>query len=302
MRVCLVAALAVTVLLFGWLLRPVRPPESRTVQQEVGRLVASPSSGASSSSTCHDTGRRESERNNLGARPPNAATQPSVADLMEENRKLRATNALLQERLQALLNWILANFRGRFPIPEALFSRVQIAPLTDDDVLNPEIVELLRLSADDVARLNDAFAYATDYLSDIEATILTASEPRKGKIILHIPTFRENGQLLKDDLYAALEATLGSDRFARFRKVAETGLLRRFYHFGEASRTMVFELTYEENDPHPRILIKDGYILEIEPGVREITATEMVATNIPAKYAAYLAWLPDYFTTPEHER
>lgn len=224
------------------------------------------------------------------APPPPA----SVTELLEENRRLRATNELLQERLRAVLNWILANFRGRYPLPESLFARVQIPPLTEDGLLNPEIGDLLRLSPDEMDRLNDALSYAVDYLSQIESAILTTSEPRAGKVILHIPTFRENGQLLKEDLYAAMEATLGSDRFSRFLKVAETGLLQRFYHFGEASRTMVFELTYVENDPTPRLLIKDGYILEIEPGVREITATETVTTNLPAKYFAYLAWLPEY--------
>jgi hypothetical protein len=292
------AVLSITLAMFAWLLGPMFFAEKQSALPHNPASADRPTA-AKATQPPPTPASPDRTRTAASSGAPSMTPEPlSARELAEENRKLREANALLQERLRAVLNWILANFRGRFPIPETLFSRVQISPLTDDDQLNPEIAELLRLSPDETERLNDAFAYALDYISHIEAAILTATEPRAGKIILHIPTFKENGQLLKEDLYAALETTLGSDRFARFRKVAENGMLRRFYHFGEASRTMVFELAYEENDPQPRILIKDGYILELAPGVREITATETVATNIPQKYAAYLAWLPEYFTTP----
>lgn len=264
--------------------------------------------------TMHYAPARESSVNRpLQLKRPNATSTPATeprttesslqqkpaseferARLIAENQRLREANAVLQDRLRALLQWIIANFRGRFPVPENLLAQMNVPVLTDEDLLNPQLSELLRLSADEEERLNDALAYAVEYLTDIESAILTVSEPRPGKIILHIPTFKDNGQLLKEDLFAALEATLGRDRFDRFLKVAGAGLNERFYHFGEASRTMVFELVYNENETTPRLLIKDGYVLEIGSDTRQISAVETVVTNLPQKYTAYLAWLPDY--------
>jgi hypothetical protein len=227
----------------------------------------------------------------LGSRVPD---DERMSDLAEQNRRLRSANQVLEERLSAILNWILVNFRGKFPLPESLFGRVRINPLMDGELLNPEVAELLKMTHDEEERMNDAFAFAFDYLREIEAAILTVSNPKPGKVILHIPAFHEDGAFLKEDLYRALEATLGQSRFGRFLAVAEDGLKENFYQFGEASRTMVFELTYVGNDPRPQLLIKDGYVVEIGPDTRSVTAVESVVTNLPAKYAAYMGWLPEY--------
>lgn len=173
-------------------------------------------------------------------------------------------------------------------------TRVKIAPMTDDYLLNPELAEVLKITATEETQLNDAFAFAQSYLREIEAASLDVSNPKPGKVILHIPAFPEDGKVLQEDLYAALEATLGQNRFERLLKVSEGGLRESFYHFGEASRTMVFELAYVGDDPYPQLLVKDGYVVEIGPNTRSVTAVESVVTNLPAKYTAYIAWLPDY--------
>jgi hypothetical protein len=195
-----------------------------------------------------------------------------------------------------VLNWILVNFRGKFPLPEPLFARVKLAPMVDGALLNPEVSALLKLSQDEEERMNDAFAFAFEYLREIEAALLTVANPKPGKVILHIPTFEEDGSFLRNDLYSALEATLGRPRFDRFLKVTEDGLKENFYQFGKASRTMVFEMTYVGDDPRPQLMIKDGYVVEIGPNARSVTAVESIVTNLPARYAAYMAWLPEYMS------
>jgi len=217
-----------------------------------------------------------------------------VEELTEEKRALESANRILEERLTAVLNWILVNFRGKFPLPEAHMANVRLEPLTEDFLLSPDLAELFKIDAAEEEKINDAFAYAQDYLREVEAALITARTPRPGKVILHIPAFPQDGEYLKEDLYAALEATLGEHRFDRFIKVSEEGLKDTFYQFGGASRTMVFELAYAEDDPYPQLKVKDGYVIDLGPNERTITATESYVTNLPAKYSAYLTWLPEY--------
>jgi hypothetical protein len=173
-------------------------------------------------------------------------------------------------------------------------SKLKIAPLTDDYLLNPEAMDFLKITPDEEKKVNDAFAYAHQTLQEIEQAIMIVTNPRPDKVILNIPTFPEDGKILKEDLYAALDATLGQDRFDRFLQVSESGLKDSFYQFGEASRTMVFELAYTSNSYAPQLKIKDGYVIDLGPGSRQVTAVESFVTNLPAKYYAYLAWLPEY--------
>ena len=217
-----------------------------------------------------------------------------LAFVRQENDNLRAENRGLQERLLALLNWILANFRGKYPLPESYLARLQVAPVTADFLLHPEAIELLKISPEEEAQINDLFAYARRYLTEIEAALLEVTNPRPDKVVLHIPTFPEEGAALRDDLYAALDVTLGQDRFDRFLTVSEAGLKASFSRFGEASRTMVFELDYTAGDVLPRLKIKDGWVVELGRDVRTLSAMESTVTNLPAEYHAYLAWLPEY--------
>lgn len=216
------------------------------------------------------------------------------SELKAENERLRSANRDLQNRLVAVLNWILANFRGKYPLPETYMSKLQVAAVTDDFTVHPELAELLKVTPGEEQKINDALAYARDYLSKIEAAIIEITNPRPDKVILHIPTFSEDGKLLQEDLYTALEITLGENRFDRLLDVSETGLKSSFAQFGEASRTMVFELVYGDENEMPQLKIKDGWVMEIGPNTRAVTATESVVTNLPVKYSAYLTWLPDY--------
>jgi hypothetical protein len=243
-----------------------------------------------------------SEESRFGTVDPMADLAIKVSRLNEENLKLRTQNDELQNRLVAVLNWILANFKGKYPVSETYMSKLQIAPLTEDYTLHPEVLNFLKVTPDEEQKMNDAFAYARQTLEKIEATILAVTNPRPDKVILHIPAFAEDGKVLQADLYAALDATLGQDRFDRFLQVSATGLKQSFYQFGEASRTMVFELAYKSNSTTPQLKIKDGWVIELGLNSRQVTAVESYVTNLPSKYNAYLAWLPEYigkYATPE---
>ncbi len=225
---------------------------------------------------------------------PTVTAAPAPIDLAEENRRLRTENHELKDRLVAVLNWILANFKGKYPLPDNFLGKVQLAAVTDDYTLHPEAAEFIKATPEEKRKIDDALAYARQYLSDIEAAYMTVTNPRPDKVVLQIPAFPQEGKILQDDLYAALEITLGRDRFDRFLQVSESGLKSSFYQFGEASRTMVFELAYVGDDPNPQLRIKDGWVIEIGPNSRSVTAVDSVVSNLPPKYKAYMQWLPDY--------
>jgi hypothetical protein len=240
------------------------------------------------------TANKRSEQSVVGAVDLTSDPVIKASRLNEENLKLRTRNNELQNRLVAVLNWILANFKGKYPVSETSLSKLQSAPLTEDYTLHSEALNFLKVTPDEEQKMNDAFAYARQTLEDIEAIILTVTNPRPDKVILHIPSFPEDGKVLREDLYAALDATLGQDRFDRFLQVSETGLKQSFYQFGEASRTMVFELAYKSNSTAPQLKIKDGWVIELGSNSRQVTAVESYVTNLPPKYHSYLAWLPEY--------
>lgn len=242
-----------------------------------------------------ETLRSELAAAELASRSPEHAreVQIRIAALQEENRRLATETADLRQRLSAVLNWILTNFRGKYPLPEPLFDRLQITPVTEDYTLHPDVAALFKITPEEEQKINDIFAYARTYLQQIEAALLTVTSPRPDKIILHIPPFVEHGQALREDLYAALEITLGPNRFDRFLRVTESGLKSSFYRFGEASRTLVFELVYAGDAQPPQLKIKDGWIVETGPNQRTIEAVESTVTNVPPQYAAYTAWLPE---------
>ena len=216
------------------------------------------------------------------------------ARIDKDNRQLKTENRQLQGKMVDLLNWILTNFKGKYPLPDQYFSKLQIAPLTDNFELSAEAADLFKINPEEAGQMNESFAYARDFLQDIETATVVVSNPRPDKVILRIPAFPQEGEVLRDDLYAALEITLGADRFDRFLDVTETGLKSNFYQFGEAERTMVFELAYKDDNSVPQLKIKDGWVIEAGPNSRMVTASETYVTNLPQKYTAYLNWLPDY--------
>ncbi|HBA85871.1 MAG TPA: hypothetical protein DCZ95_17445 [Verrucomicrobia bacterium] len=238
---------------------------------------------------------RSLDSSTLSFRPKTAAAAPvtptapdeEALDLAEENRAL-------QTRLNDLCKWILTNFKGKYPLSEKFMTHLRMAPITDDYMLSSEVAEFLKVTPSEVTRINDAFLSAADTLHQIEAATITVKNPRPDKVILSIPAFEEAGLVMKEDLYAALEVTLGGARFDRFLEVSEKDLAGNFYQFGAASRTMIFELAYTSETEMPQLVIRDAWIMPGEHNTRTIEAVESTVTNLPARYQSYQAWLPDY--------
>ena len=141
--------------------------------------------------------------------------------------------------------------------------------------------------------LNDAFAYVSAVVDQIEQATLTLTRPGPEKVIVHIPPYPGEGEELRGELYAAIESTLGPNRFNRFLDVSEEGLESSFHLFGNASRTIILETLYSEEDEVPQLRVKDGWVIQEDENKRIIQATETTLTELPDDYAKYLDDLPD---------
>ena len=217
--------------------------------------------------------------------------------LQEENRRLSADNQQLQGQLKDLYAWVLVNFRGKYPVPETFMSKLRIVPVNDDYTLNPELAEFLRVTSEEEEQINKALQTSAQSLQSIETATISVRSPRPDKVILSIPAFEQEGKVLQEDLYAALEGTLGGGRFDRLIQVAEQDLCASFYHFGEASRTMIFELADNGGTGPSQLIIRDAWIVPDGAQSRTIEAHESTVTNLPAHYRTYVAWLPESFTS-----
>jgi hypothetical protein len=216
-----------------------------------------------------------------------------VADLREENAELSTLNEKLRGQLVQIFNWILTNFKGRYPLPEEHLPKLRLTAVTEELEVHPDVAQFLNMSDQEKVMLNDAFAYASAVLETIEQESLTLTRPNEEKVIVHIPPFPDQGEELREELYAAIATTLGENRFGRFLDVSEEGLESTFNLFGAASRTIIFETLYSPDDEMPQLRIKDGWVVQEADNKRVITATETTLTELPDFYAKYLNGLPD---------
>jgi hypothetical protein len=226
------------------------------------------------------------------------ALAPDVARLQvleKENRELLAASRASGKQYEELANWVLKNMRGRFPLKDQFVSKLKFSPLTEEFAVHPDVADFLDLNENEQGLLNDAFAYGRSSLAEIESAFITVTQASPDRVTLHIPPFEKEGGALRDDLYGALESVLGRPRFDRLIDVSEEELAKNYHYFGAAARTMIFQLTESENpkDP-PYLVIKDGWIIPSGQDRRTIQATESAVRELPATYASYLAWLPDF--------
>lgn len=196
----------------------------------------------------------------------------------------------LQAQLTELLNWILSNVRGRYPLPEHLVSRLRLHAVTPDFTLDPDVVGLLKITPAEESILNEAFATTSSFLNEMETALMRVTQPHEDKVIVHVPSYGEEGDVIREDLYLALEAVLGADRFDRLIEVSGEHLESSFVKFGDESRTVVFEVVFQEGDNQPLLRIRDGRVAEDDNGKRFVTATEEVVAVLPDEYLRYLDW------------
>lgn len=252
----------------------------------------------------------------VGGPPANARAQPpatmpgtkepadSAAAASEQNRwerlafQLEMENARLRGRLDDMLNWILDNVRGTFPLPEGQMANLRLVPVDEDMAVSDDLAQLLRLNDDEVERLDAAFIGTRSVLQELETENIAVDQPSETQVVLNIPPYAEDGQLVREELYNELKKTLGAARFNRFLQVAETGLDEKFEYFGEADRTLQFEAVQDEQSGSAQLFVRDERVRpgKDDPLRQDISASERIVTELPKEYYPYWNWLPDYVT------
>jgi hypothetical protein len=231
-----------------------------------------------------------------GLPPPAAA--PERADPARRAFQLELENARLRGRLDDMLNWILDNVRGTFPLPENQMANLRVVPVDPDLAVSDDLIQLLRLNDGEVDRLDTAFMGTRSVLQELEVEKLTVDQPAENQVLLTIPPYAEEGQLVRDELYGEIRRTLGAARYQRFLQVAEKGLDEKFEYFGDMDRTLQFEAMLDAVSGLAQLFVRDERVIpnKDDPLRLDIIASERVVTELPPEYDLYRAWLPEVVT------
>lgn len=217
--------------------------------------------------------------------------------LQRDFQSLQSSHRAVSRQYEDLANWVLTNLRGRFLLKEQHVGKLRFAPVGDDYAINPELAEFLGINPGEDATLNDALQYSRVLLTSLQQQFLSATQMAPDRVTLYIPPFEREGAALREDLYGALQTVLGSDRFGRMLTVGEQDLIRAYDFFGTAARSMEFQLVRDpDNRSAPHLLIRDGWVIPKDASRRSIETTEEAVRELPARYHAFLAWLPDAIT------
>ena len=223
---------------------------------------------------------------------------PAPADhyTAHEFIRLQTENQRLRARLDDVLNWLLENVRGTFPLPEEQMANLRIEPVDDSLEVSPDLAQVLRLSEAEKGRMGEAFQESREVLRELETENISVETPAEYQVVLSIPPYAESGEAVRGALYGELLQTLGKARFGRFLQVAGAGLEERFDYFGASDRTLSFEAFADELSGAARLFVRDERALpdESDPDRVNVTASERVVSRLPEEYEAYGAWLPDY--------
>ena len=231
----------------------------------------------------------------VSAAPP---PQPPGDPLERKAFQLEMENARLRSRLDDMLNWILENVRGTFPLPEAQMANLRLKPVDENLAVSDDLAQLLRLNEEEIGRLDTAFSGTRAVLQDLETENISVDQPSDTQVVLSIPPYQEEGELVREELYGELEKTLGPARFSRFLQVAEPGLEEQFEYFGRADRTLEFEALQDAATGAPQLFVRDERVVpsKDDPLRQDIIAIEQIVTELPAQYQPYWSWLPEYVT------
>lgn len=225
-----------------------------------------------------------------------APSAPVDRDAARELFRLQSENQRLRARLDDVLNWLLENVRGTFPLPEDQMANLRIEPLDDALEVNPDLARLLRLTDEETARLGTAFAESREVLQELETENISVENPAEYQVVLSIPPYADTAEPVREALFGDLLRTLGRARYDRFLQVAGAGLEERFAHFGAEDRTLSFEAFADEASGAARLFVRDERALPdaADPDRVNVTASERVVATLPEEYEPYWAWLPDY--------
>lgn len=211
------------------------------------------------------------------------------------NQELMDENIALKGKYDKMAQWVLDNFRGKYPLPERLVARLRITPMDESLAVNGELAEILRMTDEEKALVQDVFNFVRTSITEAELDRALITEQDDNKITLSIPTYPEVGEGLREDLYMTLEDTLGAARFDRMMDVTGPEMDQQFHYFGQASRTLTFEVIHPQPGEtfSPYLLIRDGWIVPDGESVRLTKVTETAVTELPASYKAYQPHIPE---------
>lgn len=211
---------------------------------------------------------------------PELPMEPSadeMAEVLEDNR-------LLREQLTDLLHWILTNFQGHVPLPEPLVARMDLPVLDETGVLHPDLQSFLRISPTEREAVNRALATARDAVAYLRRSGLRAEFPDARRMIAHFPAFPEQGEEVRDRLYADLDAVLGLYRFDRMLLATRSDMQRSFDHFGLSERWIEFAVVASAGPGSERLHIRDEVRIPEDDGSIRIQAREISARDVPTDY------------------
>ena len=232
------------------------------------------------------------------ANQPPASAETSVEELERRAFRLEMDNARLRGRLDDMLAWILDNVRGTYPLPENQMAHLRLVPVDEGMGVSADLVQLLRLSDEEIGRLDEAFLDTRTLLMDLETENIQVDQPEENQVVLSIPPYAEDGQTVRDELYGIVEKTLGAARFGRFLQVAQGGLDEKFEYFGNVDRTLMFEAMAADESGVPQLYVRDERVIpNVDDPMRyDILASERVVTDLPEEYVPYWNWLPETVT------
>jgi len=209
-----------------------------------------------------------------------------------ERARLQSENDKLREQLAALLQWIMDNFRGKYPLNEQMLERLHLQAVGPEIALHPEVIDFLNISPAEQSRINDALYYARIAITLLEQQRMRWERTSPDAAQVEIASFPEDGERLREHLYAALDQALGPVRSERFLRTAGSSLETNYSYFGRADRRLAFSL--DRSDPAaPRMNIRDEWTRTDGDGRRRTEAVEFTVEDIPDTYKPYLQQLLD---------
>jgi len=233
----------------------------------------------------------------VSERSPSTSSPEALDEAEKETFQLKMENARLRGRLDDMLNWIIDNVRGTYPLPEGQMANLRLTPVDEDMAVSGDLAEVLRLNESEIERLDTAFMDMRAVLQEMETENIQVDEPLENQVVLNIPPFGKEGGQVREELYRELLNTLGRARFDRFLEIAEAGLDEKFEYFGEVDRTLQFEALADEG-AGVQLFVRDERVIpnKDNPYQVDILASERVVDELPPEYVPYWDWLPEYVT------
>jgi len=232
------------------------------------------------------------------AQPAHVAAPPAeqVPVKADVNQQLLSEHVELEGRYNKMVQWMIDNYRGKYPIPERLVGNLRISPIDERGAVSADLVEMLQLTDQEQMLVQDVINYVRKNLKQKERELAMVADQQDDRILYRVPMFAETGSSLRDDLYMGIEKTLGTPRFDRMLDVAGETMREQMHYFGEAARELSFQVIRPavEGQHPPYLLIRDGWVVPEGDSVRQTRITETAVMKLPEAYRDYRDWLPDH--------